>query len=162
MVLLTASAFGAFDSEAWMKKRETLSRDAERLRGLYAKCAASDMPPTEDVTIPVEEYPDGSLKVVVHARLARYFMTQGLVWAENVSVRRYDRDGVLDSHVDARHCVVDRVAKNGWAEGAARFVHGKTTCTGEGVYFSATNGYIKVYDKTDIVSKDLKFGGLKP
>ena len=162
LVLLTANALAAFDSDAWQKKRETLTQDAERLRALYAKCAASAMTPAEDVTIPVESHPDGSLKVVILAKKARYFLEKGLVWAENVSVRKYDRDGALDSKIDARNCVVDRWSRSGWAEGRARFEHGKTSCTGEGVYFSASNGYVKVFAKTDIVSKDLKFGGLKP
>lgn len=160
--LLAVTVAAAFDSEAWLRKREALTHEADRLRAEYARCAASDMPAAENVVIPVESYGDGSLKLVVEAQKARYFATDGLVWAEGVAVRKFDADGVLDSQIDARHCVIDRNSKSGWAEGGARLVRGKTVCFGEGVYFSASNGYVKVFKNADIVSKDLKFGGLKP
>ena len=162
LALVAADALAAFDSEAWLRKREAMAADAARLRDIYAHCVKSDMPPAEDVVVPVESHPDGSLKVVINAKRAKYFATRGVVWAEGVCVRKYRDDGTLDAQIDARSCVVDRMSKSGWAEGAARFKKDKTTCTGEGVYFSSTNGYLKVYDKADIVSKDLKFGGLRP
>ena len=61
--------------------------------------------------------------------------------------------------IEAKNCVVDRFSKSGWAEGLATVTHGKTVFRGTGVYFSSPEGYVKVVERTDVDSKDLKFGG---
>jgi len=57
---------------------------------------------------------------------------------------------------------VDRLSKTGWAEGRATVTHDKTTFRGVGVYFSSPESYVKVFEASDIESKDLKFGGVNP
>ena len=75
----------AFDSADWLGKRELLTREAERLRAAYTNCVARLEAPADDVTVPVETFPDGSVKVVIHAKRAQYFADTGLVWAEGVT-----------------------------------------------------------------------------
>ena len=149
----------AFNSEEWLGKRELFAREAERLRTAYTNCVAHLETPAEDVTIPVETFDDGSVKVMIFAKKAQYFLDKGLVWAENVIVRRFKPDGTLEARIDARNCVVDRFTKSGWAEGPAQVVHGKTKFRGSGVYFSSPEGYVRVVERTDVDSQDLKFGG---
>ena len=79
----------AFDSADWLGKRELLTREAERLRAAYTNCVARLEAPADDVTVPVETFPDGSVKVVIHAKRAQYFADTGLVWAEGVTVKRF-------------------------------------------------------------------------
>lgn len=152
----------AFDSEAWHGKREVLAREAERLQRAYSNCVAHLEVPAEDVTVPVETFEDGSVKVMVSAKRAQYFLEQGLVWAEDVVVRKFKSDGTLDGRIEAKNCVVDRFSKSGWAEGPATVVHGKTTFRGRGVFFSSPESYVKVLEDSEIVSEDLKFGGVRP
>ena len=158
LVVAVQAAF-AFDSEEWLGKRELFAREAERLQAAYTNCVANLETPAEDVTIPVETFDDGSVKVMIFAKKAQYFLDKGLVWAEDVTVRRFKADGRLEARIEAKNCVVDRFSKSGWAEGPAMVVHGKTTFRGTGVYFSSPEGYVKVFERTDVDSQDLKFGG---
>ena len=96
---------------------------------------------------------------MIFAKKAQYFLDKGLVWAEDVTVRRFKADGTLEAKIESKNCVVDRFSKSGWAEGLATVTHGKTVFKGKGVYFSSPEGYVKVVERTDVDSKDLKFGG---
>ena len=149
----------AFNSEEWLGKRELFAREAERLKVAYTNCVAHLETPAEDVTIPVETFEDGSVKVMIFAKKAQYFLDRGLVWAEGVTVRRFKPNGTLEACIEAKNCVVDRFSKSGWAEGPAKVTHGKTTFRGCGIYFSSPEGYVKVLEGTDVDSLDLKFGG---
>ena len=159
VLALVAGNAWAFNSEEWLGKRELFAREAERLQAAYTNCLARLQAPAEDVTVPVETFDDGSVKVMIFAKKAQYFLDSGLVWAEDVTVRRFKPDGTLEARIEARNCVVDRFSKSGWAEGPATVVHGKTVFRGDGVYFSSQDAYVKVFNQTDVVSEDLKFGG---
>lgn len=161
LVCCCRSSF-AFDSEEWHGKRELFSREAERLRAVYSNCVARVRDPAENVTIPVETYDDGSVKVLVCAGKAQYFLAEGLVWAEDVVVKKLAPGGAEEARLEAKNCVVDRNSKSGWAEGAAKVTQGKTTFAGMGVYFTASETYVKVFGDAVVESEDLKFGeGLK-
>ena len=158
---LIPSAY-AFDSAEWHGKRELFAREAERLMVAYTNCCAKVKEPAENVTIPVETYEDGSVKVMVHAGKAQYFLVEGFVWAEDVEVKKLAKGGAVEAHLEAKNCIVDRNSKSGWAEGAAKVTQGKTTFAGKGVYFSATDSYVKVFGGSVVESSDLKFGGGLP
>lgn len=158
---LISSAY-AFDSAEWHGKRELLAREAERLMAVYTNCCAKVKDPAENVIIPVETYDDGSVKVLVRAGRAQYFLADGFVWAEDVEVKKLAKDGAVEAHLEAKNCVVDRNSKSGWAEGAAKVTQGKTMFAGKGVYFSASDSYIKVFGGSVVESSDLKFGGGMP
>ena len=166
LVLLAFSLFlipysFAFDSAEWHGKRELFAREAERLMAAYSNCAARVSEPAEQVTIPVETFPDGSVKTLVSAKKARYFLKEGLVWAEGVEVRQNAADGSAAGRIEAASCVVDRNSRSGWAEGAAKVTYGKSVLTGSGVFFSAPESYVKVFAGAAIESDDLKFGQAK-
>ena len=152
----------AFDSGEWHGKRELFAREAERLMRVYKKCASRVTAPAENVMIPVETYADGAVKVVVRAAKAQYFLAEGLIWGAGVEVRRLTPSGETESRLEAKNCLVDRKAKSGWAEGAAKVTQGKTTFAGKGVYFSASDSYVKVFGDSVVETSDLKIGeGLK-
>lgn len=161
-VAMAVSGAFAFDSGRWHQKRDAIMMEAERLRNAYRMCSENLETPAEDVVVPVETFPDGSVKLIVNARRAQYFLKEGLVWAEGVTVQKYKRDGGLDTVITARRCVVDRVSRSGWAEGRAQVRHDRTVLSGENVYFSSPEGYVKVFDKAKIDSSDLKLGGFRP
>ena len=154
-----ASAALAFDSAEWHGKRELLLREAERLQAAYSNCVAHLSEPAENITVPVETYDDGSVKTVVSARRARFFLREGLIWAEGVVIRKFAADGSEESRIDAASCVVDRAMKSGWAEGPARVRHGKTTFGGSGVYFSSPESYVRVFSDSEIETTDLSSFG---
>lgn len=149
----------AFDSAAWLEKRADLAHEVERLREAYRQCVRDLQSPAEDVTIPVETFPDGSVKLVVHAKKAQYFLSSELVWAEGVTVRKFKRDGAPDLTLEAQRCVIDRLTKSGWAEGPVTLTQGESVFRGRDVYFSSPEGYVRVTRDSDFDSKDLKGGG---
>ena len=146
----------AFDLSAWSAQRDLHLREAERLRAAYSNCLQRLDHPAEDVSVPVETYENGAVRLVVQARRVQFFLDSGLVWAENVVVRRLAPDGSVETRIDARSCVVDRFTKSGWAEGAARVQHGKTSLAGKDVYFSSPESYVRIFEGADLQSEGVK------
>ena len=56
---------------------------------------------------------------------------------------------------------MDRNTKSGWAEGAAKATHGKTSVEGVGIYFSFSEEYVKLFSNVVIRSEDMKLKGIK-
>lgn len=157
--LLPFFAF-AFDSEAWLGKREMLTREAERLRAAYSNCTARVDQSAEGMVVPIETYPNGAIKYSIAAERAQFFLKEGLIWADGVVITQLDSDGKELSRIEARSCVVDRDTKSGWVEGRARIVRDRTSFTGEGVYFSSPENYVISFESSRVESKDVKTGGL--
>lgn len=151
-LLLTMSAC-AFDSTAWLERREDLSQEVTRLRKAYQQCLRDLQTPAEDVVLPVETFPDGAVKVSVQAKKVQYFLNTGLVWAGGVTVHAFKADKSLDFLLEAESCVIDRQTKSGWAEGEVTLTQGEMTFRGRGVYFSSPEEYVRIVQDTDL---DLK------
>ena len=156
LAIVAGSAAHAFDFSAWSAQRDLHLREAERLRTAYSNCLQRLDHPAEDVSVPVETYASGAVRLVVQARRAQFFLDSGLVWAENVVVRRLAPDGSVETRIDARSCVVDRFTKSGWVEGAARVQHGKTSLAGKNVYFSSPESYVRIFEGADLQSEGIK------
>lgn len=151
----------AFNSAKWMAKREAMSADAVRLQAAYSNCVNRLSSPSEGITIPLELNSDGSVRTSVYAKRAQFFPDDPLVWAEDLVMTKHDEQGRVKLRLEAGSCVIDRVARSGWVDGHAKVVQDKTAFEGDGVYFSATNGYVTVYSGSDMKSSDIKFGGLR-
>ena len=147
------AAAGAFDSEGWLEKRAVLDREAERLAALYVRCVAALQTPAENLVVPIESY--------LTAARAQYFIDEGLVWGEDVTVREFDPDGAPRAEVKAKNCVVDRTTKSGYVAGHAKAVYGGTTVEGDGIYFSFAEEFVKIMSNVAIESKDLKVEGVR-
>ncbi len=152
----------AFDLEAWLLKREMFAHEAERLQIAYTNCVANLQSPAQNVTVPIEHFPDGSVKASVTARQAQFFMDKGLVWCEGLCVREFLVDGKTErGRVEAENCVIDRETRSGWAKGKVRAIYDKTTVEGDSVYFSFEEEFVKILVNSRITSTDLKFEGVK-
>ena len=160
-LLFVAATASAFDSEAWLARRARMAREALELRAAYSNCVARLTAPAEDLTVPIEHFPDGSVKVTISAKRAQFFLDTGHVWGEGVIVREFDADGEVASNIFAEHCIVDRDRKSGWAEGAAKATHGKTTVEGVGIYFSFPEEFVTIFSNVVIRSEDMKLKGVK-
>ncbi len=152
----------AFDSETWFLKRAMFDREAERLQVAYTNCVAQLQSPAQNVMVPIEHFPDGSVKASVTARKAQFFMDKGLVWCEGLCVREFMADGKTErGRVEAENCIIDRETRSGWAKGKVRAVYDKTTIEGDSVYFSFEEEFVKILLNSRITSTDLKFKGVK-
>ena len=148
----------AFDRAEWLGKGAMLDGEAERLRALYAKCAAQAKTPAENVVLPVETFPDGTVKSSVSAERAFYCLDEGIIWGERVTLTQRRADGSVEAEVKADSCVVDRETRSGWAEGAAKATYGRNTLSGKDVYFSLAERFFKVYDGTRLTAEGFRFG----
>lgn len=147
-------------AQQWMDKRERLDKDAERLQIAYTNCIARLTIPSEDMVIPVETYPDGSVKLVIEAKYANLFDNQKLVWARDVVVRKFDEDGEEKTRLEAKECIVDRFSKSGWAQGAGKVMQGSNIFKGRNFYFSSPDSFVISYEDSMMEAKDLKSGDL--
>lgn len=150
-----------FSAESWFVRRQERMAEAGRLRVIYNKCVEALRTPAENVTVPVENFEDGSVKTSIFAEKAQFFVDDALVWGEGVVVTHFSEDGEEVVRLTAQNCVVDRKSKCGWAEGHARLTHGGTTVEGDGVYFSIEEEYVIIAENSKIATTDLKLGGLK-
>lgn len=146
--------------DAWLEKREILTREAERLRDAYKKLAPQMTEPAENLVVPLDTYENGALKTTVTAAKAQVFIKKGLIVAQGVVVRKFDEAGAEVSSIEAADCILDRETKSGWAKGPFRISNAKTTFTGEDAYFSSEEGYVTSFGKSKLVSTDLKMGGV--
>ena len=146
-----AAAFAAlgFSSAAWLEKRGDDS-DVLRLRAAYSDCVKRLESPAENVSIPIETFPDGTVKSRVTAARAHMFPDTGLVWGEKVHVEQFKEGGKPYASLDAENCVIDRKTRTGWVEGSAKMVYGDSSVKGRGIYFSLTNEFIKIFSQSEI------------
>jgi hypothetical protein len=165
-VLAFLSVQGVFASDPdgfaeWTGKRTILEREAERLAAAYSNCVENLREAALDVTVPVEVYPDGTVKTSIKAAKVQFFQDSGFVWGEGVIVSMFSAKGELEAQVKAERCIVDRSTKSGWASGRASVRYGGTEVCGENVYFSAAEEYVSIARDASVVSSDLSFKGVR-
>lgn len=139
----------AFSSAKWLEKRGDDS-DVLRLRAAYSDCVKKLEAPAENVSIPLESFPDGTVKSRVTAARAHMFQDTGFIWGEKIRVEQFKEDGSVYASLDAENCVVDRKTKSGWVEGAAQMVYGDSSVKGRGIYFSLADEFIKIFSQSEI------------
>lgn len=152
----------AFDSTAWFEKKRLHAQEVDRLKTAYDACRKNVLEPAENVTVPVEVFEDGSVRTLIKADMAHFFLATGMIWGKGVKVIQYRRDRSVEFEITADTCVVDRHSRNGWAPGKAWGRYGGTEISGGGVYFSAHENYVRISENSKIVSSDVKFGEVKP
>lgn len=160
-VLVGTFAVHAFDSVAWLTKVEIFEREAERLRFEQGRVSKLVKDPAENVSVTLEKHADGSVKTVLTAKKAQFFLDMGLVWGEGVEVAEYNLDGSRRGFITAQDCIVDRETKSGWVEGHVHAVYDKMALDGEKVYFSFEEEYVRIYDDAQITSSGLKMKEVK-
>lgn len=109
------------------------------------------------MSFPIESHPDGSIKSVIVAEKAQFFLDTGFIWGTNVVVRQMSADGEVEAEIKADNCVVDRSTKSGWVQGHAWARYLKNEVEGDGIYFSFSEEFATIYANTQIRAKDQKF-----
>ena len=156
MMLIAVPTFAAFDSGKWLAERGDDS-DMLRLRAAYEDCIKKIEAPAENVTFPLETYPDGTVKSRLRAKKAFMFVDTGFIWGEAIRVEQYRPDGkTVESFLTADNCIVDRKSKSGWVAGNAQMDWDGTNIKGRGIYFSFDREFIKIFSQTEIRTKALK------
>ena len=146
-----AAVFSAagFSHAAWLEKRGDDS-DVLRLQAAFRDCEKKVEAPAENVSIPIETHPDGTVKSRITAKRVFLFPDSPFVWGQGIRVEQFKEDGKLHASLDAENCVLDRKTKSGWVAGAAKMVYGEATVTGRGIYFSLPDEFIKILSQSEI------------
>lgn len=161
LLVLVALSASAFDSGKWLAERGDDS-DMIRLRGAYEECEKKVDAPAQNVTFPLETYPNGVVKSRLKAQKAYMFMDTGFIWGAGIRVEQYRPDGkTVEAFLTADNCIVDRKSKSGWVEGNAHMDWDGTSIKGRGIYFSFDREFIKIFSQTEIRTKAFKLGAGK-
>ena len=154
--LVSAAAFtvaAGFDADAWLLKREVVSREAERLASVFARQQAAADSPAEGLVVPIESWPDGTVKTDLRADRAQFFPSEGLVWGAGVKIKQRRADQSAEAEVTATELLFERATRCVWAEGATKAVYGgDTVIEGEGVYLDFEEGYLRISSNTVVVA----------
>ena len=105
--------------------------------------------PVENLTLPLDYYPNGRTKAVLRAKKSQ-IVAQGMIYAEGVSVDLLTVDGQPDGKLVADGCLFDRVSKQGYCEGSVSVVKGTDRIKGRGMYFSIEEQFIKILSECEI------------
>lgn len=166
-ILVFYTAFAAFvlfaDDEAFDLASSTarFSEDEARLKAEYKKYVKKVDKPSEEIVVPVENHPDGSLKVEVCAGKAQFFNKDAIIWCGDVIVREFGLDKKLKMELEADTCIIDRNTKSGWINGLGKGHYGKTKIQGRGIYFSFSEEFVKILSNVMVESSEIKFEGVE-
>lgn len=165
IILLTLfalqSAAWAFDSEAWEARKATVDAEAERLKAAYAHYVLKVDAPSFDLQVPIEQYANGSVKTLIQARRAQFFMPDNVIWGKGITLTQFDERGKKSLQLNAENGLIDRPSGSCWVDGRVRIIHGGTMLEGVNAYYSATSDYFKVISNARIASSDISLKGLK-
>ncbi len=118
--------------------------------------------PVENLTLPLDYYPNGRIKARLRAKKAQIFL-DGMIFAENVEVEMLALDGMPEGILRADDCLFDRQAKHGYCQGAVSVAKDSDRITGVGMYFSVEEQFIKILAKCEIRTRRIKgnFGRIR-
>lgn len=127
----------------------------------WASSKAAMTSPVENLMLPLDYHANGRMKAVLRAARSQ-IVSEGLIYAEVVSVDLLTEEGLPDGQLRADGCLFDRVNKQGYCEGEVSVVKGSDRIKGRGMYFSIEAQFIKILSECEIRTRriPLKLGRL--
>lgn len=156
LLAATALSAAAFNRAAWLDQRRNVHIDAAKMSQAYVKYAALVREPAENVTIPIQSYPDGKVRSSVFAAKAYLFLKEDLVWGADVHVREFDPAGKVTASFRAKNILVDRRRKVGWVPSSAEIEYSGTIVAGRGNYVDFNDKFISISSSAKVVSRNLQ------
>lgn len=155
------SAAWAFDSEDWEARKSAVDAEAARLKAAYAHYVMKVDAPSFDLQIPLEQYANGSVKTLIHAQRAQFFMPDNVIWGKGITLTQFNECGKKSLQLNAENGLIDRPSGACWVDGQVRLIHGGTMLEGVNAYYSSTGDYFKVISNVRVASSDVSLKGLK-
>lgn len=152
MVLGFVHADTAENAEARATRWLTNRLAVAAWQGLVDKWDASKAAmtaPIENLSLPVNHYPDGRKRIVLVAKRAQ-ILSESLVFAEGVRLEMLTPDGKSDGVVVADDCLLDQSTKRGYCRGRVDVTKGTDHIKGVGMMFSGENQFIKILSECEI------------
>lgn len=145
------------------RKALACGQDATRLRAAFAEHRGKMDKPALDVVIPLMGRSDGEAMVEVRAEKAQRFegpapgSAKGKVKAarfvlcQGVVLRQFDREGAVSAEIRASECFIDLGTGSAWFEGTVNGTYAAGhPFTGDGIYFSSEDFFVKIYSSVEI------------
>jgi hypothetical protein len=132
----------------WLTNRLAVAEWQELVDKWEASRAAMTTP-IENLSLPVNHYPDGRKRIVLVAKRAQ-ILSESLVFAEEVRLEMLTPDGKSDGVVLADDCLLDQSTKRGYCRGHVDVTKGTDHIKGVGMMFSGENQFIKVLAECEI------------
>ncbi len=139
-------------------KPETPKITWQELEQRWESFRAAMDSPMENLTLPLEYFPDGRVKARLQAGKAQVF-DKNTIFAENVKVELLNNDGNVEAVLTTDDCLLDRPSKQGYCRGAVKVDWGSEHIKGRGLYFSATDEFLKILSECEIRTR--RFSGIK-
>ena len=149
------SASGADDPdvERWFNRHTP--EEWRPLAEKWVTVKAAMTSPVENLTLPMDYFPNGLIKAQLRAKKAQIFM-DGLIFAEGVTVELLTADGHPDGRLTAEGCLFDRKAKHGYCEGLVSMEKSGDRLKGHGMYFSIEGQFIKILSECEIRTRRIR------
>ncbi len=108
--------------------------------------------PIENLSLPVDLYPDGRKRIVLLARRAQ-ILSKSLIFAEGVRLEMLSPEGKTEGVVLAEDCLLDQSTKRGYCRGLVDVTKGTDHIKGRGMMFAADEKFIKILAECEIRTK---------
>lgn len=115
----------------------------------WSTAKAAMTTPVENLALPLDYYEDGRIRARLRAEKAQVF-TNGLIFAEGVTVELLTAEGKPDGVLTAEGCLFDREARHGYCDGRVTVEKDNDRLKGRGMYFSTVGEYIKIMGECEI------------
>ncbi|MDA3923495.1 MAG: hypothetical protein PF904_02205 [Kiritimatiellae bacterium] len=111
--------------------------------------------PVENLSLPLEYYPNGLVKARLFADASQIF-PDGIIFATGVKVHFYDETGKRNGYLKADDCIFDREASHGYCKGKVEVLKDSDILKGVGMYFSISSEFIKIITECEIRTNRFK------
>lgn len=107
--------------------------------------------PIENIRIPVERWPDGTIKTQIHAASAQMPEEGGDVLADRLRIEMFTPSGALENLVLAKDCRYNRQNGQAFSEGSVHFEREGVLITGRGFQWNGTDEVVKITSNVRVV-----------
>lgn len=119
--------------------------------GVYAAVlvAVLAQEPIEGLRVPLEYYPDGTLRTELSARRATVG-TDATIAASGIVFRVFSTNGTEDVAIMAEDAECSRERQSGWSSNAVSMRQGGMLVTGKGFEWDGTNGTLRILQQARV------------
>lgn len=121
--------------------------------------AAEDGLPIENLRLPIDHYPDGTIKTQLKAVFARV-PPSGAIVASNVVVELFREDASLDAVIRAEKCRYDKEKRIAESESAIRIERNGVIISGQGFEWNGAKERVRILSMAKVLfTRDLSRTG---
>ena len=102
-----------------------------------------------DLRVPLEHFADGTVKTEVTAKKAK-MGDSGALSATGLQVNLYDKEGKIETRIDAEVCEFDRIKKTAYSDAGVVVTKGGLRISGTGFEWVSADQKIKIKNNVEV------------